>query len=290
MADPNDKAPAETPAATPPAVVEAIAPAPVAPEPAVAAPAVEPVAAPAAPEVVPAAPAAEAPPAAEPTLLEAFDAAKEADKAKDAKPEAKTEAKPEAKPEEKVTEPAKEAAPAEPAKLEPVEYKYTLPETLKMDDALKGSLHEALDGFRSNPAEGVQKLIDLHNQQMLAHDQHLRQEQVRVFNETRKDWRTKVMADEQIGGAGYQTSMGAIARMRDMAVPEADRGDFESFLRVTGAGDHPAFLKMMHNFARFFDEPGLPPPNPQPTGKDGGRAPNRRAVMYDNPRSPGNRQ
>jgi hypothetical protein len=289
MADPNDKAPVE-PAATSTPAVEPVA-APVAPEQAAAAPAVEPVAAAAPVPEVPAAPVAE-PPAAEPTLLEAFDAekAKEADKAKEAKPDAKPEAKVEAKPEEKAAEPAKEAAPAEPAKLEPVEYKYTLPETLKMDDALKGSLHEALDGFRTNPAEGVQKLIDIHNQQMIAHDAHLRQEQVRVFNETRKDWRTKVMADEQIGGAGYQTSMGAIARMRDMAVPEGDRADFESFLRITGAGDHPSFLKMMHNFARYFDEPGLPPPNPQPTGKDGGRAPNRRAVMYDNPRSPGNRQ
>ncbi len=289
MADPNDT-PVEP-------VIPTSAPAEAAPvqaAPEQAAAVVEPAAAAVvAPEVV--APVAEAPaapeaPAAEPTLLEKFDTdakAKEAKPAEGDKPKAEP-VKSEAEGDKSKTEGVKDAA-AEPAKPDPVEYKYTLPETLKMDDALKGSLHEALDGFRANPAEGVQKLVDLHNQQMLAYDQQLRQDQIRVFNETRKDWRTKVMADEEIGGSGYQTAMGAIARMRDLAVPESERSDFESFLRVTGAGDHPAFLKMMHRFAQFFDEPGLPPPNPQPT-KNGGAPPNRRATLYDNPRSPRNRQ
>jgi hypothetical protein len=72
------------------------------------------------------------------------------------------------------------------------------------------------------------------------------------------------MADEELGGAGYNTTMGSIARMRDMFVPENRRDEFESFLSTTGAGDHPGFLRMMHNLARVFDEAPMPPPGPRP--------------------------
>ena len=294
-----------------PKPVELVAPVPAAPEPvAPSAPAAPAPAEPAAPAPAPAAPAAPAPaptepaaPAIEPGLLEQFDAdkaAKEAAKTKEpekAKEPSKEAAKPTDKPvekaEEKPAEASKEAAKTEPAAPEPVAYEYALPETLKMDEAVKASFHEALDGFRADPAKGAQKLIDLHNQAMVDYDKSLRtqirDEQIKAFNETRKGWRTQVMADEQIGGSGYQTSMGAIARMRDMLVPESDRASFEEFLKYTGAGDHPAFLRLLHNAARYFDEPGIAPPNPQPT-KDAGRPPNRRATLYDNPRSPNNRQ
>ena len=77
------------------------------------------------------------------------------------------------------------------------------------------------------------------------------------------------MADPILGGSGHQTAMGAIARMRDRFVAEADRPAFETFLRVTGAGDHPQFLKLLHNVSRAYDEPALPPPNPKPTPTNG---------------------
>lgn len=254
--------------------------------------AVEPAAVPEAPKTV----------ADVPTLLEEVtigEVTKPADGEKpvEAKPEEKpAEVKPEEKPAEKPVEvkpedvkPA-EVKPAEPVKPEPVNYEYALPETIKMDDTLKGEFHTALDAFRADPAKGVQPLVDLHNKTMQEYADHLVSEQQRVFNETRKGWRTKIMADEEVGGSGHQTAMKAVARMRDMAVPEKDRGEFNEFLRITGAGDHPSFIRMMHNFARFFDEPGLPPPNPTPPPNNG-RAPGPRGrVLYDNPRSSTNRQ
>ena len=90
--------------------------------------------------------------------------------------------------------------------------------------------------------------------------------------------------------------MGAIARMRDMLVStakpgtdqyKADHQELEQFLRVTGAGDHPVFLKMLHNAARWFDEPQAKdlPDNPRPPPNNG-RAPGRgRAALYDHPSS-----
>lgn len=288
MAEPKEEpaAPA-APAASP--IPEPAAP--VLPDAAISAPAVE-VASPAAG----AAPVEAKPdiPAAEPTLLETFDAEKA--KAAEPKPgekpaEAKVEAKPgEEKPAEvKPGEKPAEVAPALPA----VDYfkDVKFPETIKADDAQKAGVAKALDNLRAGKTtEGVQDLINLHEKTMQAYADDLRRQQWTAFNDTRKGWRTEVMADPILGGAGHNTAMGAIARMRDMAVSdekpgtpqyEAQRKEFESFLRVTGAGDHPAFLRMLHNFGRYFDEPPLPPEGARPPPNPGRPAgENRRSRMY----------
>lgn len=238
-------------------------------------------------------PAAEAKPAEKPAA-EAKPAEKPA-----VEPEKPAEAKPaEAKPDAPKPEDAKPAEAAKPEPLAAVDYKYELPATLKLDDALKGDLHTALDAFRANPADGVQPLIDLHNRivtdlvtqnaDATLRDQH------KSFNDTRTQWNKDWAADEQIGGAGYQTALRAVARMRDQFVSaelpgtpryEADRKSFEEFLRVTGAGDHPAFGRFLHNVARAFDEPALPPTNGKPAPNNGMKPGSRRERMYDHPSS-----
>lgn len=290
MADQAEN-PAVTPDVVPAAPVQAADSAPAAVESAPAA----------APESAPAA-APEAP-VSEPTLLEGVKApgtedapAADADKPADAKPaDAKDEtAKPEGekpaeaaadKPADPVAEPAKPA-------VEPLEYKYELPETLKLDDSQRGELHQAFDAYRADPSN-LQPLVDYHNQRMTQYAEHLNREQYRVFNETRKSWRDEVLADPEIGGAGHHTAMQAIARMRDTfasshqpGTPEhaADLADFDAFLRMTGAGDNKIFLKMMHRFAQFADEPRMITaeikPAPQPKMKGG-------SPLYDHPNSTG---
>jgi hypothetical protein len=220
---------------------------------------------------------AEAKPTPEPEKKEA-EAAKPDDKAKPA----------EAKPADK---------PAEPVKLEPVEYKYTLPETLKIDDATKTSLHAAFDKFRENPAEGAQGLIDLHNQTLETYAKSVADNQRKIFYETRDGWRKEIMADPILGGSGHQTTAGAVARMRDLLVPKDmlqprkfDDGSprlstFDEFLETTGAGDHPALWHVLHNAARYLDEPAPPPPNARPTATNGKQGPARVRDLYTHPKS-----
>jgi hypothetical protein len=208
-----------------------------------------------------------------PSLLETFDK-----DAKDAKAPEKDAAKPEAKPGEPPAE-------AKPTELAPIEYKYQLPETLKLDDAGKTELHSALDAFRTNPADGAQGLVDLHNKRMQDFANHLAAEQHRVFNATRESWRTEVMADPELGGAGHQTTMGAIARVRDALVPENERVAFDQFLRITGAGDNPVFLRMLHRAVPYIDEPQAskqPLTDIRPP-KNNGRAP--KGSLYTHPSS-----
>ena len=214
------------------------------------------------PPVVPAV-ATEEQPKLDETLLAKFDKQAAAD------PEAKKVAPAAEAPKPGDAAASGEAAPVEAPVLATVAYEYVLPETLKMDDALKGEVHSAFDAFRADPAKGAQGLLDMHAKMMSDYAGNLLKEQYRTFNETRKSWVTEVMADPDLGGSGHQTAMGAIARMRDQFVSEKDRPAFEQFLQVTGAGDHPQVLKLLRNVARIYDEPPLPPANPKPTPTNG---------------------
>lgn len=286
----------ETPPTAAPQPVPAAAPVTASPVPAAQPPAAEPapvVASPApapAPStekpVEPSLPAAAEPAAAVPTLLEQFD--KEKADAEAAKASAAATA---SKPVDKKAEAEKptdaKPAPQQPtaAAPAPFEYKYTLPETIKMDDAVRGEVHKAFDDFRADPNKGAQALVNLHERQMQAYAKFLSDEQQRVWIETKQGWDKKVRSDPELGGSGYQTTMGAIARMRDLFVQEKDRAEFEEFLRVTGAGWHPAFHRMLHQAARIYDEPSMPPPNPRPAKDNGRRPTSRLRDIYDHPRS-----
>jgi hypothetical protein len=287
-----DEKPVEVPAVAPviaevpvaaPAVVESPAVAPVAEAPVVAAPET-----PAVPEKVP-------------SLLEAIEVPGEKPVEKPAeekpaepvKPAEEKPAEPEKpiEPEKPVEEVKAEEAPKEPVKPESIEYKYEIPETLTLDDARKGELHAAFDEFRANPDAGAQKLIDLHTKAMTDYAQKVSDDQFRVFGETKRAWETEAMSDEQIGGSAWNTSKGAIARMRDMFVSDAPRGtpkwtqdynEFVQMLDMTGAGSHRAMLKLLHNVARRFDEPA---PLPLANVKTVNETAPKGNPLHDNPRS-----
>lgn len=240
-------------------------------------------------------------PHATPTLLESFDKSEETPAVEVKTEEAKTEEKPaeikaeepvvEAKVEEpKVEEKAPEVEKPVEADTAPIAYEFKLPEQLK-DDSDRMAAYTGVLAEARVPPEAGQKLLDMHATAMQDYATKVANDQMKVWNDTRADWRKQVLADQQLGGAGHQTAMGAIARMRDLFVGEKERPAFDEFLRITGAGDHPAFLKLLHSAARHFDEPGMPPQNPKPP-QDNGRGPKGRFrdVIYDNPRStPGGR-
>lgn len=216
---------------------------------------------------------------AETEKTEKADGAEPDKKEGDAEAEAEADTEKEAKPE-----------------VEPIDYKWTLPETFKADDALKADVHGALDQFRADPTN-PQPLIDLHTREMERYAHELEREQHRVFAETRSNWRKEWMADPEIGGSGYDTALAAIARMRDMFASSAKPGTeayendlkaFDGMLRVTGVGDHPIFARFLHNVAGTFDRPAPAPAEINPP-KDIGRQ-NARGLLYDNPRSDPNRQ
>ena len=265
-------------------------------EPAAPAPAVEaPVAAPA---VEPAAAAPEAPkhPHEIPTLLETFKApgtepAKAAEKVAEApvveakpadakpaevKPETKVEAKPDAE------KPATEEKAAEAEPESPVEYKFEFPDHVKPQDEKVAAFTEFAREHKLTP-EAAQKAVGYFNEAATAFVQEQAAKQVQVWNDTRAGWRKDVLADPMIGGAGHMHAMGVVARVRDMTISDAQPGtpqyekdakEVDDFLRTTGAGDHPAFLKMLYRAGARLDEPKQPHIPPQPPKNNGKRPSN----------------
>lgn len=244
-----------------------------------------------------------------PSLLEEVKApgSEEPPKTEEPKVEAKTEEpKTEAKPEEKPAEAPKEGekpaeakteeAPVEKPPLAPVEYKYELPETVKLPDELKTEFHGVLDGLRADPSN-VQPLIDFHIKAMTGFEKAVSQRQHDVFNTTRTQWQDQIKSDEEMGGSGFETTKSTVARMRDKLVSSAKPGseryqkemqEAQQFFRVTGGGDHPVLWRILHNAARWLDEPTPPPAEIKPAPQ--GRAPgDRRSLLYNNPTSPNNR-
>lgn len=293
MPGPDDQPVAPVPAASPTLPIEPVAPSPeaVAPAQADQTPAS---AAPAADASLPAAGAEPTPdkpatpePVPETSLLAEFDAEQ---KAKDAPPV-------EAKPEDKKPEAEAAKPEAEPVKVDPVDYftELKLPETIKIDDGQRQELTDAFDALRVDPKLGAQKLIDLHNKQMEAFAKQKDTDQWATWNKVNQGWKEQVLADPVLGGASHKTAMGVVARMRDLAMSSAtpgtprydkEKAEFDDFIARTGAGNHPAFLRLLHNFGRRFDEAAPPPPNPQPP-RDIGRKPgeSRRDRLYSNSNS-----
>jgi hypothetical protein len=231
-----------------------------------------------------------------PTLLEEISAEPETKpegKPVEAKPEGEkpeekpaekpVEAKPEAKPEEKKPEQTPEAKPD--AAAEPIKYEFKFPETLKPEAKAISDLSDVFNEGKVAP-EVAQKIIDIGSKALTDYAENLRREQMKVFADTRADWRKEVMASEDLGGAGHETAMGAVARMRDLLASdhrpgtqeyESDMKELNDFMRYTGAGDNPVFLRLLHRAARFFDEPSLPPPGGNPPPSNGQR-PGRRSL------------
>lgn len=238
-----------------------------------------------APVVEPVAPAA---PELRPSLLQTFvdenkppvvevPKVEEPAKAPDpAKPAEASKPGEEAKPGEEKPAEGEVAAPVVEAPL--VYTAFELPEGVAVDNERMAEFTGVLGKHRLSQEVG-QELMSMHagvmQQAMNDFARSESERQHRVWNETRAEWNREVLADERIGGSGHNTAMGAIARMRDALVPEAERPAFDQFLAVTGAGDHPQFLRMLHRVAEFLDEPRIPDPTIRPPA-DLGRKPNGR--------------
>lgn len=220
-------------------------------------------------------------PAEIPTLLETLKAPAPPEPIKeDVKPEAKPAepAKVEAKPAETKPEEAKPEAPSEP-----VEYKFEWSEHVK-PEAAKVEAWISLAREVRMPPEAAQKAVGLFNEAANAFVADQQRKQIEVWNNTQEEWKKLALASHVIGGAGHPHAMGAIARVRDeltyrmskahASKYEDQKNRVENFLRVTGAGNHPVFLEMMHAVAEFIDEPRAPVGNPNPTKTNGIRPSN----------------
>ncbi len=201
------------------------------------------------------------------------DAPKEAPKADDKPADAKPaeDAKPgDVKPDDKKPGEPAAAAPEAP-KVAPV-YSYEFPEGLKVDAEALKPVNETFAKHGVTP-DAAKELMGMHVAEMTKYAEQVVQEsgeqQRRVWAETRGQWRDEIQSDEQLGGAGYQTTLRQAAEVRDRLVPADRMAAFNRMMLVTGVGDHPEFVRFLKAAHRYVGESSVPGAQGNPTAHNG---------------------
>jgi hypothetical protein len=125
--------------------------------------------------------------------------------------------------------------------------------------------------------EQAQKLVDFHTAQMI---EAAKAPQATV-DTMRADWRAKVSADTDIKAAvaGDKTGIDAVKVDIGRALGKLDpalAGEFKSAMDLTGAGDHPAFIKAIWKLSQFVGEgTHVAGKGPSPAGQTNPSAPAR---------------
>jgi hypothetical protein len=140
------------------------------------------------------------------------------------------------------------AAPVEGAALAvpvaPVEYTdFTPPEGYTLSKDLLASALPVMKELGLNQAQ-AQKLVDFYSANAIAQAKLIETETARM----RKDWTDKVAADPELGPNLDRIKL-TISRALDGLGDPQLRKDFGFAMDLTGAGDNPAFIKVLAKLA-----------------------------------------
>lgn len=143
-----------------------------------------------------------------------------------------------------LTEPDKPAEPVgAPEKYEP----FTAPEGYVLAEAIAteaGGIFKELN----LPQASAQRLVDFYNKQMIA----AAKAPMEAVQTMREGWRADVAADKDLGPKLPQIRVN-LGRAKDLLGPEL-KASFNAAMDLTGAGDHPAFIKAFNKFAELLIE------------------------------------
>lgn len=136
------------------------------------------------------------------------------------------------------------AAPAAPEKYDD----FKLPEGVKLEG---DSLKSAQDLFKglNLPQESAQKLVDFHVAQLKASSES----SSRAYEDMRADWQARTKADPDLGPKLPQIKE-TVGRALDSLGDAKLVADFRQAMDITGAGDHPAFVKAFYKLAQSVTE------------------------------------
>ena len=186
--------------------------------------------------------------------------------------------------------PAVEAVTPEPPAA-PVYEPFTLPDGLSLE-AEKLSGYTGILGKHAIPQAVGQELLDLYIAERQRDAVQVVAQQHQAFADMRRGWAESARNDPELGGANFNTTMDAVATVRDRFIPQQGpvREAFDKFLTSTGAGDHPEFLRFVARIGAALREPAPPPPsvNAKPPPDIGKRPSGRNgmAPIYEHPSSP----
>lgn len=138
--------------------------------------------------------------------------------------------------------------------LTPEDYKIKLPEGIPGDDALlKAFLEGAAKGGMDE--KSVQAVIDSLGPKLA---EQLAAPQ-KAWIEQNKAWSAAAKADAEFGGAKFDATLANFNKALDLVAPAGEgtaRTEFLDALFTTGAGNHPAIIRVINRMAQRLAEPG----------------------------------
>lgn len=154
------------------------------------------------------------------------------------------------KPEDKKPEGEKkpEEKKGAPEKYEP----FTVPEGHELDTKLVESATSLFKELNLDQA-GAQKMVDFWNQQTLGISERLQD----MVTETRNSWRDEIAKDKTLGNGtdGFRDEVRAtIGRAIDGIGDQKAITAFKEAMDLTGAGDHPGFVRGFYELAKQLAE------------------------------------
>lgn len=162
-------------------------------------------------------------------------------------PDAKPEPAKDAKPDDAKTllnKKDEDAKPGAPEKYED----YKVPEGFELDKDVLASANGLFKELGISQ-EGAQKLMDLY----MKETQKASEAPVNYWKQMREGWVKEITADKDIGPK-IKEVRGTIGKvLTDLGPLEAG---FREAMDLTGAGDHPAFVRAMYKWAQMLTEGG----------------------------------
>ena len=129
----------------------------------------------------------------------------------------------------------------------------TLPEGVTVDEASMASALEVMNAADLSPKERLEKLISLQHEVMTRAAKESEDASLKLWNDTQDQWRKEAQALPELGGAALPKTLATIKK--GLEAVGADKSVFEA-LDVTGAGNHPAIIRVLHALTAKLAEGG----------------------------------
>lgn len=159
---------------------------------------------------------------------------------------------------------ADKAGEFKPLKLEDIK----VPDGLELDKDLASGFIEVVNKYKLAP-EVQQALIELQSKSQQA----LSGKDSENWNATQSQWEKDARADPVFGGAKFDATMADVGKFMEAYGDDEARAAFD----LTGAGNHPAIIRMLAKAAAVIKEAG-----PVPSGQPGNPPKEPAEILYPN--------
>lgn len=128
-----------------------------------------------------------------------------------------------------------------------------LPEGVQLAPEAMTQLNDVLQNPESTVEQRAQALIEMNQSDLAAQRESMETENESVWETTQTEWRDAVQNDPEIGGAKLTESLANVAALLEQ---HTDIPGLREAFDVTGAGNHPAVVKMLARLGAQFKEGG----------------------------------